>query len=183
MPIISDLLQKNQIHPKQIDLIGVSVGPGSFTGVRVGLATAKGLAMGIGCACGGVPTLEVLAVSAEKNGKVRSLINGGRAEVFYQDFYFEENYRAQKLSAVRTSEIENLFAEHNLSDLETIVLDEKAKQKHLSFNASVEIKFQPFNPARYVGLIALENFKNGVLGELLPQYVQAMVIGKSSKSS
>jgi tRNA threonylcarbamoyladenosine biosynthesis protein TsaB len=181
LPIISDLLQKNRIHPRQIDLIGVSTGPGSFTGVRVGLATAKGLALGIECLCVGVPTLEVLAVSAEKKGKVRSIISGGRAEVFYQDFYFESADSWRKLSAFQTSELESLVGEHNLNDLDAIVLDEKAKQKHLSFNDSAEIIFQPLNPAKYVGLIALENFKNGVSGELLPQYAQASEIGKSSK--
>ncbi|HEX9960533.1 MAG TPA: tRNA (adenosine(37)-N6)-threonylcarbamoyltransferase complex dimerization subunit type 1 TsaB, partial [Pyrinomonadaceae bacterium] len=72
LPVISDLLEKNRIHRKQIDLIGVSLGPGSFTGVRVGLATAKGLALGIGCECIGVSTLEALAASSEKKGKVRS---------------------------------------------------------------------------------------------------------------
>lgn len=182
LPIISDLLKKNQIHPKEIDLIGVSIGPGSFTGVRVGLATAKGLTMGTGCLGGGVSTLEVLAVSAEKNGKIRSVIGGGRNEVFYQDFYLTANGNRQKMSAVQISTIESLAVENNLNDLDAIVLDEKAKQKHLAFSDSVEIKFQPSNAARYVGLIALENFKNGVSEELLPQYAQALDIGKSTKS-
>lgn len=181
LPVISDLLEKNQIHKKEIDLIGVSLGPGSFTGVRVGLATAKGLALGIGCLCIGVPTLEALAASIEKKGKVRSVISGGRKEVFYQDFYFEENYRGRKIDSVRISELESWFREDDLNDLDAIVLDEKAKQKHLSFTDSVKIMFQPFNPAKYVGLIALENLKNGVSEELLPQYVQAAEIGKSSK--
>jgi tRNA threonylcarbamoyladenosine biosynthesis protein TsaB len=179
LPIVSDLLKKNQIHQKEIDLIGVSVGPGSFTGVRVGLATAKGLALGIGCACGGVSTLEALAVSAEKQGKIRSVIGGGRAEVFYQDFYFEETNQRRILSAIELAEIESLTASDSLSGVDAIVLDEKAKQKHPVFAEAFELKFQPFNPARYVGIIALENFKNGVLGGLLPQYAQAMEIGKS----
>lgn len=180
LPIVSDLLKRNQIHQKEIDLIGISIGPGSFTGVRVGLATAKGLAMGIGCACGGVSTLEALAVSAEKKGKIRSVIGGGRAEVFYQDFYFEEmDGRRRTLSDIQLAEVESLPGRDNISDVDTIVLDEKAKQKHTAFAGAFELEFQPFNPARYVGIIALENFKNGVLGELLPQYAQEMEIGKS----
>jgi tRNA threonylcarbamoyl adenosine modification protein YeaZ len=178
LPIVSDLLKKNRIHQKEIDLIGVSIGPGSFTGARVGLATAKGLALGIGCASGGVSTLEALAVSAEKKGKIRSVIGGGRAEVFYQDFYFEATDGRRKLSAIQLAEIESLSGSDELNDVETIVLDEKAKQKHPAFAGAFELKFQPLNPARYVGIIALENFKNGVLGELLPQYAQAPEFGK-----
>lgn len=172
---ISDLLAKNRIHQKQIDLICVSLGPGSFTGVRVGLATAKGLALGIGCECLGVQTLEALAASAEKEGKVRSVISGGRSEAFYQDFYFEENKRLRKTDEIRITKIETLFEGNNLSSLDAMVLDEKIKQKHLPFDEFGEVKFQPPNPGKYVGLTALRNFENGVREELLPKYIHAAI--------
>ena len=179
---IADLLQKNRIHQKQIDLIGVSLGPGSFTGVRVGLATAKGLALGIGCECIGVPTLEAVAASAEKKGKVRSVISGGRQEVFYQDFYFEENYKLQKLGDIQISEIEVLLETANLTTLDTIILDEKAKQKHLLFENLSNVKLHSPNTAKYVGLQALKNFENDIRHELLPQYALAAEFGKSIKT-
>jgi tRNA threonylcarbamoyladenosine biosynthesis protein TsaB len=183
LPIISELLEKNRIHQKQIDLIGVSLGPGSFTGVRVGLATAKGLALGIGCECIGVSTLEILAASVEREGKIRSVISGARREVFYQDFYFKENCGLQKSGDIQISEIETLFQLDALNSVDTIVLDEKLKQKHLSFKDLPRVKFQPHNPARYAGLIASENFASGIRRELLPQYIQAAVeIGKSTKT-
>lgn len=183
LPIISDLLLKNQIHPKQIDLIGISLGPGSFTGIRVGLATAKGLALGIGCECIGVRTLEILAASAEKKGKIRSIINGGRNEVYYQDFYFSENHELQKSGDIQMAAAEDLFNRSELNDLDAMILDEKLKQKHLLFKDFPEIKFQPFNPAKYVGLAASKNFENNIREELLPLYVQALEIGKSIKNS
>jgi tRNA threonylcarbamoyladenosine biosynthesis protein TsaB len=183
LPVISDLLEKNRINQKQIDLIGVSIGPGSFTGVRVGIATAKGLALGIEGECVGVSTLEVLAASSEKKGKVRSIIGGGRNEAFYRDFYFGENRELKKSGDIRASEIEKLFEGADLSDLDAIVLDEKLKQKRLPLDDLRQVMFQPHNPARYVGLIALKNFENGVRVEPLPQYIQAVEIGKSTKTS
>ncbi|HEX8247812.1 MAG TPA: tRNA (adenosine(37)-N6)-threonylcarbamoyltransferase complex dimerization subunit type 1 TsaB [Pyrinomonadaceae bacterium] len=183
LPVVSDLLKKNRIHQKQIDLIGVSLGPGSFTGVRVGLATAKGLALGTGCECIGVSTLEVLAASAEKKGRIRSVISGGRNELYYQDFYFAENRALLKSGDIRTAETQTLFDESDLTDLDAIVLDDKAKQKHLQFDDFPAVKFQPSNPAKYVGLIALKNFANEIREELLPRYVQAPEIGKSIKTS
>ncbi|HEX9962973.1 MAG TPA: hypothetical protein VGB00_18720, partial [Pyrinomonadaceae bacterium] len=96
---------------------------------------------------------------------------------------FAENCELQKSGEIRVSEIEKLFEANDLTDLDAIVLDEKIKQKHLPFNDLREVTFQPHNPARYVGLIALKNFENGVSIELIPQYVQAIEIGKSIKTS
>jgi tRNA threonylcarbamoyl adenosine modification protein YeaZ len=175
LPIISDLLKKNRIHQKHIDLIAVSNGPGSFTGVRVGLATAKGLAMGIGCECLGVSTLEALAASSETKGKVRSIIKGGRNEAFYQDFYFAENLEWQKTSDIQVTEAETLLERDDLNAFDAIIFDEKFKQKHLLPAGFSEIKFQPHNAAKYVGLTALKNLENGISGELLPLYVQSAV--------
>src|SRR5262249_61451594 len=49
----------------ELEAVAVSIGPGSFTGLRIGLALAQGLAFAGGIGCVGVPTLEALAWSAE----------------------------------------------------------------------------------------------------------------------
>ncbi len=61
VPWIERLCSEANIQTTAIDLLVVSIGPGSFTGLRIGLATAKGLAMGAGCALVGVPTLDTWA--------------------------------------------------------------------------------------------------------------------------
>jgi tRNA threonylcarbamoyladenosine biosynthesis protein TsaB len=60
-PAVSTLLAQGGIAASSLDLIGCAIGPGSFTGIRIGLATAKGLAFGAGCGVVGVPTLDALA--------------------------------------------------------------------------------------------------------------------------
>lgn len=61
MPLCQSLLQNAGILLDEIDLLAVSTGPGSFTGLRIGIGTVKGLAQGSGKDCVGVSTLEALA--------------------------------------------------------------------------------------------------------------------------
>lgn len=61
MPCFEDLLKKTNLTHGQLEGIAVAIGPGSFTGIRVGLALAKGLSQGLGIPIIGVSTLEALA--------------------------------------------------------------------------------------------------------------------------
>ncbi|MFA0775496.1 MAG: hypothetical protein THHGLFOP_001013, partial [Candidatus Fervidibacter sp.] len=62
--LVQATLRQAQTDFSDLDLIAVSLGPGSFTSVRVGLAFAKGLAMALDKPIVGVPTLEALAMAA-----------------------------------------------------------------------------------------------------------------------
>ena len=61
MPMAAHVLAQSNIKMSEVDAVAVSQGPGSFTGLRIGMATAKGLAQGSGCKLIAVPTLDVLA--------------------------------------------------------------------------------------------------------------------------
>jgi tRNA threonylcarbamoyladenosine biosynthesis protein TsaB len=61
MPMIDRVLKEAQMEPQSLEGLAISIGPGSFTGLRVGLSTAKGLAFALGLPVVGVSTLEVLA--------------------------------------------------------------------------------------------------------------------------
>jgi tRNA threonylcarbamoyladenosine biosynthesis protein TsaB len=69
-----------------LDRIGVTVGPGSFTGLRVGLAFAKGLALALGKPCVGVGALHALSASVEDQTRRAAVIEFGRGQIYLQIF-------------------------------------------------------------------------------------------------
>lgn len=87
LPTVDRVLKKAGLTARDLEAVAVSIGPGSFTGLRVGLATAKGLALGAGARLVGVPTLEVLAEGyALAEGTICALLDAHRGEVYMAVF-------------------------------------------------------------------------------------------------
>ncbi|TWT48427.1 tRNA (adenosine(37)-N6)-threonylcarbamoyltransferase complex dimerization subunit type 1 TsaB [Botrimarina hoheduenensis] len=85
-PAIGALLAEHGWSPHSLDVVAVASGPGSFTGLRVGVTTAKTLAYAAGATVVGVNTLAALAHSAETTGAVWGVLDAQRGEVFAVHF-------------------------------------------------------------------------------------------------
>lgn len=84
MAVIADALKAGGVGYADLDAIAVSTGPGSFTGVRVGVSTARGLALALKIPAIGVTTLEALAGEAREQFPGRAVLvalDGGREEI------------------------------------------------------------------------------------------------------
>ena len=83
LPLVADALGKQGLTAGDIDLFAVAVGPGSYTGVRIGVATVKGLAAASGTPCAAVSTLEGLARNADYlEGVICPVIDARRGRVY-----------------------------------------------------------------------------------------------------
>lgn len=80
--LLSSLLQSADKSLAEIDAFAAATGPGSFTGLRVGLAAIKGLSHAVGKPAVGIGSIDALALTSNRVGKVLVMINAGREEVY-----------------------------------------------------------------------------------------------------
>lgn len=101
LPQLEQLLQRTGINKREIGLLAVSMGPGSFTGLRIGLATAEALAYSWQCCLHGVDTLRALAYNIPLEGPVLSPLLDAQKGNFYQALYQWQQGRLTELEPVQ----------------------------------------------------------------------------------
>lgn len=83
LPMVEHLLHSARVTPAQVECYAVAAGPGSFTGLRIGIAAAKGMAFATGAPCAAVSTLEALAENmAATPGVVVPVMDARRQQVY-----------------------------------------------------------------------------------------------------
>jgi tRNA threonylcarbamoyladenosine biosynthesis protein TsaB len=101
-PLIGALLDRCDLAPDAIDAVAVSAGPGSYTGLRIGVSTAKGLAMAASADLIGVPTFEALALEAvpfAKGGAIVTAFDARRASVYLAVYLATPEELEERISA------------------------------------------------------------------------------------
>ena len=88
--MIEEVLHQAQVKISEVDLFAVAEGPGSFTGLRIGLATVKAFAAHLNRKVAGVSTLAAVAHASGADGEIVSLLPAGRGEVFAQRFWVDK---------------------------------------------------------------------------------------------
>lgn len=115
LPMIESILSESGVGVSDIDMFALSKGPGSFTGVRIGAATVKGLCFGRGKPCVGVSSLEALSYNhIDKEGIVLSAMDARREQV-YCAFFRAFDGKIERISedmAISLSELCGRCAEY-----------------------------------------------------------------------
>lgn len=105
MPMIERVMSQANLTYNALDRIAVTVGPGSFTGLRVGIATARGLAMAAGKPAVGITTTEALAAAVgDARHPILSVIDSKRGDTYAQMFAVDDSSEIVNLSDAALSE-------------------------------------------------------------------------------
>ena len=178
LPLAEDLLKNCGLTMADIDLIAVAEGPGSFTGLRIGVAAAKGLAWGGELPCAGCSTLESMAWNlAGFTGEVCVAMDARRKQVYNARFRVDGE-QPHRLTPDRAISLEDLIAELTGTETTQIVVGDGAKLCYDALTAAgIPAKLAPPNlrmqSAWGVARLALEKAQTGqtiTANELAPVY-------------
>jgi tRNA threonylcarbamoyladenosine biosynthesis protein TsaB len=112
LPALRELIRLSQTAPEKIELFACTEGPGSFTGLRIGVSTVKGLSMTYGKPIIGVPTLEALAFNCIDSGLLICPMMDAKKNQVYTALY--KTGRGEKLEKIKNGMVTNVrdFLEH-----------------------------------------------------------------------
>lgn len=110
LPMVDTALKACGLRCADIDLYGVTAGPGSFTGLRIGLAAVKGMALPRQTPCAGVSTLEALAWGMAGQGTVVGALDARRGQVYWAGFDLATHDRLTPDAAAPVQALENFVA-------------------------------------------------------------------------
>ncbi|HEX8746896.1 MAG TPA: tRNA (adenosine(37)-N6)-threonylcarbamoyltransferase complex dimerization subunit type 1 TsaB [Pyrinomonadaceae bacterium] len=198
LELIRQALSEAGAGLQDVELFAVALGPGSFTGLRIGVATVKGLAYTLERKVVGVPSLEALALAGGPGERVAALLPAGRGELFAQGFRVEEplavspldepahlapeilleTYRGLRnvrwIGEGADAQLEKIRAvaeEEGVAFIEDNLEQARGREEQWTLAKS------PENLAVYVGLLALEKQKRGETSR--PEELQAIYVRPS----
>ncbi|NLU49614.1 MAG: tRNA (adenosine(37)-N6)-threonylcarbamoyltransferase complex dimerization subunit type 1 TsaB [Syntrophomonadaceae bacterium] len=182
MVMVDEVLKQAEVGLKDIDGIAVSRGPGSFTGLRIGLATAKGLAMGSAKPLVGVPTLDALAYNmCLFEGIICPVLDARKQEV-YTAFYRGLGTGVERLSEYRACSPQALVDEIQERGVRRVAMLGDGALRYPEFFQQAlgsKLVWPPPNlllpRASSLGLLALERLRQGQYDDvmtLVPVYVR-----------
>ena len=197
---ISECLDEAGARLAEVDFFTCASGPGSFTGLRIGIATLKALAASLDRPCVGIPTLQAVAHAAGISAATVALLPAGRGEVFAQKFSVTEKGKVVELDSAahlsppallaRYGSLRNLKWAGNGAHLHRGLLAKYADEQGISFleelieeqktklNLSIwELSAPESNLAKHVAALALQLFQSAALQ--LPHSLKAIYVRPS----
>ena len=115
---VDDVLREAGVALSDLNALAATIGPGSFTGLRTGLATVKAFASALGIPIAPIPTLHAVArAEGTSHTCVKALLPAGRNEVFAQSFSLAESGTITELDAPRHISPQVLFDQSSAGDI------------------------------------------------------------------
>ena len=185
IPMLDEIKKMTELDLKSVDAIAVTKGPGSFTGLRIGCATAKGLGLALDCPLVAIPTVDALAYNLYGSDALICPLMDARREQVYTGLYrFEKRGGTYEMicelsqCAISIEEIINIV---NTWEQEVIFLGDgvPAYKDKIEAMCNVEYSFAPagFNRQRassvgLLGAIAYQKGDSVSADEMEPDYLR-----------
>ena len=169
LPMIKRVMQGHSFD--ELEAIALTAGPGSFTGIRIGVATAKGLAFNSGVKCVGISTLEAIAHNFD-NGIICAVMDARRMQ-FYNAVFAVENGNVKRLCDDRSISIDEL--RNKLSGYDEVIIAGDGARLCYD-NIGLENVILAADDKLYQNALgvsrAAENKERISAGELMPVYLR-----------
>ena len=176
MPVVSDLLRNSGITTEDIDLFAVANGPGSFTGLRIGISAVKGMAFAASKPCAAVSTLEAMAYNvAMCDGVVCASIDA-RCNQVYTATFLNDNGTVTRLTDEECLKADELAARLSEYDGDIILVGDGAQLvKKAADEQGINTRLAP-DPLRfqtgYGVCLAAMNAERIAPEQLMPMYLK-----------
>lgn len=180
MPMIDSLLKSTETSINELDAVAVNAGPGSFTGVRIGVAAVKGLAFADNIPCVSVSTLESMAYNLLSSDCIVCCVMDARCSQVYNAIFRINDGNVERLCDDRALSIAQLTeALKNYSEQIVLVGDGAElcynSMKELLENVSLAPLAQRIQRASSTAVIAARKYRNNEIltsDELMPVYLR-----------
>ena len=180
MPMTEQLLKNTELTIDDVDAIAVNAGPGSFTGVRIGVAAAKGLAFPKNLPCVSVSTLESMAYNLLGTDCVVCAVMDARCSQVYNAMFRIKGETVERLTDDRALSLSDLLLEFKHTDERILIVGDGAEitydfLKNEASNAVLAPKNRRTQTASSVALAAFQKLFKGktqTAAELMPIYLR-----------
>ena len=181
MPIIEQVLSNARLTLKDIDAFAVTAGPGSFTGIRIGISAIKGLAFADEKPVYTFSTLDAMALALEGSFATEGIICGlmdARRNQFYNAIYEIQNGVITRLCNDRTIEADVLKDELKAYSLPIILMGDGAEQFNNLTNGIFTLAPETMRVQRAAGIAIKASTGEGIT-PVSPEGLQAIYLRKS----
>ena len=152
LPMVESMLKNAGVTLADVDRIAVTVGPGSFTGLRIGVAAVKGMAMGAGKPCVAVSTLEAIAFNLTGSDCIVCACMDARCSQVYNALFRIESGRVSRICDDRAVRIEDLLAELSGVSGRIVLAGDGAELVHKAAEGRYELAPYPLRHQRGSGV-------------------------------
>lgn len=173
LPMVEDMLRSAEVSLSDVDVIAVTAGPGSFTGLRIGIASVKGMAMGAGKRCVSISTLEAIAYNFVGTDGIICCAMDARCGQVYNALFRSEGGIITRLCEDRAIKAVDLYEELKKLDGNVILAGDGAEILHKATEQSFTLAPLALRYQRGLGVCLAAEGKDTIdAAALMPSYLR-----------